>query len=132
MSTTICPTELIRDEIDCFLQAARKRCEYDPIPRRRTERRYHRSWPLQIHIAGIDVTTALHNASRNGLAFLSSRPINLETIIFIQLFCHDDERPRVPAVVRHATPNEHGYLIGCEFMLGNDLLCSQAVAHQGV
>ncbi len=132
MSTVICPVEMIRDEIDCFLEAARKRCEYDPVPRRRMERRYHRSWPLQVRMGGGEMTTALHNASRNGLAFLSARPIGPGTIIFIHLFCHDDERPRVPAVVRHATPNEHGYLIGCEFMLEDDRLCSEAVGRQGV
>ncbi|NLX14979.1 MAG: PilZ domain-containing protein [Phycisphaerales bacterium] len=126
MRTITGPSELIRGEIDCFLQAARRRSEYDPVPRRRTDRRYHRSWPLQVRIAGIEISTALHNASRNGLAFLSARPVNPGTIIFINLFCHDDDRPRVPAVVRHATHNDHGYLIGCEFLL-EDYLCSQAV-----
>lgn len=127
MITLTCPIELIRGEIECFLQAARRRAEYDPIPRRRTDRRYHRSWPLQVRMADAEMTTALHNASRHGLAFLAVRPVNPGTIIYIQLFCHDDDRPRVPAVVRHTTPNEHGYLIGCEFILEDERLCSEAV-----
>jgi hypothetical protein len=38
-------------------------------------------------------------------------------IVYVRLFWHDDECPRVPALVRHSTSTKNGYLVGCEFIL---------------
>jgi hypothetical protein len=121
------PVEVIRCEVERFVEAARKRSESDPDPRRRTTRRYHRSWPLAIWFNGLDFGAALHNASDQGLAFLSNCPIARDQVVFIKLFGYDDDCPYVPVVVRHSTRTEHGFLIGCEFQLADEALCREAL-----
>lgn len=121
------PTDVIREEIERFVDVAQRRSDSQPASRRRTTERYHRSWPLTVAVNGLEFSAALHNASRPGLAFLSSLPIPPDTVVFVRLFSHNPAAPRVPALVRHATPGEHGYLIGCEFMPDNEDLCCQAL-----
>jgi len=118
---------ILRKEIDRFLDSARKRSECEAIHRRRAKRRYHRSWPLMVIYDSIELSVALHNASELGIAFLSSRMIPEDTTVFIKLFCHEDFGPCVPAIVRHQTPSDHGFLIGCEFDLSNHHICMKAM-----
>ncbi len=127
MSVITDPTEVLRGEVASFIEEARRRSEVDPIHRRRADRRYHRSWPLKVLIGARDISAALHNASNLGLGFMSTLPVEPNTVVFLKLFCHVRGRPRVPAVVRHATPVDHGYLVGCEYLLNDVQLCDQAV-----
>lgn len=123
---------VIRREIERFLEAARERAEPDLDRRRRAQRRYHRSWPLLVCVPngnnlGKDLGVPLHNASSLGIAFLSPMHIDVGSVVFIKLFWHEELCPRVPAVVRHATPTGHGYLVGCEFTLADEGICKRAV-----
>jgi hypothetical protein len=129
MNTTIqvSPTDVIRDEIARFVEAARKRSESDPDQRRRTQRRYHRSWPLRVCLGQNLLTVALHNASPLGMAFLTSQSIMLDQVIFVKLFCNDDHCPYVPAIVRHVTCKDYGTLVGCEFLSDDENLCNEAL-----
>lgn len=134
MSTVVSvyePTVVVRQEVSRFLEAARKRSEHDGHHRRRARRRHHRSWPLTVSISGKpfsrDVSVALHNASELGIGFLSPIRMLAGSTVYIKLFCYDDFCPRVPALIRHVTPTEHGFLVGCEFDLGNEAACNRAV-----
>jgi hypothetical protein len=104
-----------------FVAAARQRGEYHIHSRRRAKRRYHRSWPLAIALPRGDdfaeTSAALHNVSVQGVAFLTRFPLNPGTRVYVRPFWHDEACPRIPAMVRHATPTAAGYLIGCEFVL---------------
>jgi hypothetical protein len=119
--------DIIRSEVERFTDVARQRSESDPVQRRRSRRRYQRSWPLAVMLDGADVSAALHNASDEGIAFLSHNPVMPDTVVFIKLFCYDESAAYVPAVVRHSTSTEHGYLIGCEFALSDEALCREAI-----
>ena len=115
--------EVLRREIERFMELARRRSEWDEDRRRRGRRRYCRSWPLLICVGenGIECAefcVALHNASELGLAFRTNRELETGTQIAIRLFWHDDAAPLVPAVVRHCSSIRGGMLIGCEFILG--------------
>jgi hypothetical protein len=125
---------VIRREIERFLEAARERAELDLDRRRRAQRRYHRSWPLLVCVPGgrtlgKDMGVPLHNASALGIAFLAPVHIQVGSVVFIKLFWHEDLSPRVPAVVRHATPTGHGYLVGCEFALADETICRRALEY---
>lgn len=119
-----CSADVLRREVERFLEAAQRRCEVQHHPRRRSRRRYHRSWPLQIvlnHNEPLqEFGAALHNASELGIAFFSARTFPVGTRILLRLFWHDERSPLVPVVVRHNTPTEHGHLIGCEFAIRNE------------
>lgn len=136
------PVVAVRHEIDRFVEAARKRSEHDPSQRRRSCRRYHRSWPLLVSFdrapfgmgehadlndEHADISVALHNGSELGIGFLSPQSMIIGATVFIKLFAYDDGCPRVPAVVRHVTPTVHGYLIGCEFDAANEYACSRGL-----
>ena len=127
------PASVLRDVIERFVEAARQRGEYHVHARRRSRRRYHRSWPLSVSpvSAGlpanagspadvdqpVEATVALHNASQQGIAFLAPRAMDPGAMLLVKLFWHDDDCPRVPAVVRHCTSTKTGYLVGCEFLV---------------
>ncbi len=115
------PISVLREVISRFFDEAQRRCEQQPAAQRRTERRFHRSWPLAIrlHRGGVEreIGVALHNASQHGIAFLSPLPFETDAVVRIRLFWHDEECPLVPAVVRHCTFGGRGYLVGCEFVL---------------
>jgi len=125
-------TKRVQEEIQRFIRIAQERSEYDYDRRRRTQRRYHRSWPLLVYVPGatgeLDVSAALHNASPLGIAFLTPVTIQANAVVFIKLFWHDPESIRVPALVRHTTPTEHGYLVGCEFSQDDDTMCEMAMS----
>jgi len=125
------PAVVVQREICRFLEAARKRSEHDGHHRRRARRRHARSWPLLVSISGKpfepDVSAALHNASDLGIGFLSPVSLLVGSTVYVKLFCYDDFCPRVPATVRHVTPTEHGFLVGCEFDLNNPDACNRAV-----
>jgi len=108
-------------EIGRFIQAVRQRSEVDEDRRRRARKRYRRSWPMSIAFRddckAAEHSVALHNASELGVAFLSTRCIEENRTIYLRLFWHDEQSPRIPAVVRHITPVRDGFLIGCEFTL---------------
>ncbi len=114
----------LQREIDRFLVCVRQRGHTQATGHRRKELRHERSWPLQIErldlpdSAGLSV--ALHNASASGIAFLTADVIPPDTMIEVQLFWQRDAGPTVPAIVRHATATEHGYLIGAEFLVDDD------------
>lgn len=111
--------ETLQNEIAKFIDAASRRAEVDGARRRRHRMRYHRSWPLAVYdieqATGACFTAALHNASTQGIAFLTKRRFDLDSTVLIRLFWHDDQSPQVPAVIRHVTPTREGYLVGCEF-----------------
>ena len=125
------PTVVVRREVSRFLEAARKRSEHDTHHRRRSRRRHHRSWPLLISVNGkpfdSDISAALHDASDLGIGFLSPVSMMIGATVYLKLFCYDDFCPRVPAVVRHVTKTKHGFLVGCEYELGNEAACNRAV-----
>ena len=102
-----------------FVEFTQQRSEVDPNRRRRQRYRYQRSWPLTIvescSDSATEMTAALHNASDQGIAFLSRRAFERGAVLLVRLFWHDEQSPRVPAVVRHTTPTAEGYLVGCEF-----------------
>lgn len=113
------PAELER-EIARFMEAASKRSEVDLHYYRRRQRRHHCSWPLAIldpcDPEQCEHNAALHNATTLGIAFLSRQPFECGQQLLIRLFWHDEGATRTPAVVRHCTPTDHGYLTGCEFV----------------
>lgn len=125
------PVAVVRAELTRFLEAAQKRSEHDGHHRRRARRRHHRSWPLLVSISGrasdADISAALHNASELGIGFLSPVRMLVGSTIYIKLFSYDDFCPRVPATVRHVTQTRHGFLVGCEFEMNNEVACAQAV-----
>lgn len=102
-----------------FVEFTQQRSDVDPNRRRRQRYRHQRSWPLTIlessNASAAEMTAALHNASEQGIAFLSRRPFERGMVLLIRLFWHDEESPRIPALVRHTTPTAEGYLVGCEF-----------------
>jgi len=110
---------VIEQEIKRFMDSAVRRSEMDGVRRRRQRVRYHRSWPLAVfdpnQMPGTCVAAALHNASNQGIAFLTHRQFDIGATVLIRLFWHDDQSPKAPAVIRHVTPTVDGYLIGCEF-----------------
>ena len=117
------PVEVLRQEIERFMELARQRSEWDDDRRRRGRRRYCRSWPLLIcldddPLAPQEIGVALHNASELGIAFRTGQSIKPGMRVAVRLFWHDDTAPMIPAVVRHSTPLGGGFLIGCEFMVG--------------
>jgi len=111
--------DVFRAEITRFVGAAKDRSDRHARGWRRSQDRYRRSWPLVVGVQKptgyVDLSVALHDASLSGIAFLSPVAISDSSAVFIKLFWHEPDCPRVPAVVRHVTPTEHGYLIGCEF-----------------
>ncbi|MCB9849502.1 MAG: PilZ domain-containing protein [Phycisphaerales bacterium] len=111
---------MVRRVIDRFIEETHRRCEWYGVPARRRERRFHRTWPLSVSYRHkgehIQIGVALYNASPGGIAFLGPHPVNRDEIVRIQLFWHDDECPRVPAIVRHCTRRADAFLVGCEFM----------------
>jgi hypothetical protein len=130
-SPSYAPVVVVRREIGRFIEAARKRSEHDPHHRRRSRRRHHRSWPLLVSLSGKpfepDISVALHNASELGIGFLSPVTMLAGTTVFLKLFSYDDFCPRVPAIIRHVTSTEHGFLVGCEFEVANEHACNRAV-----
>ena len=112
---------VLQEVILRFVEAAQQRSEFEVDQRARSRRRYHRSWPLSVVMNVddqlIDMGVALHNASDQGIAFLSPRSVEAGEKLFVRLFWHDEECPRVPAIVRHCTATKTGYLVGCEFVL---------------
>lgn len=123
---------MIRREIDRFLEAARKRSDiHRHHHRRRARRRHHRSWPLLVSVSGKpfehEISAALHNASELGIGFLSPVSMLAGSTVYLKLFSYDDFCPRVPARVRHVTSTEHGFLVGCEFELADEAVCSRAI-----
>lgn len=65
------------------------------------------------------VLATLHNLSVNGLAMRTRRPIPTDTKLSIalhqpELSCYGE------AIVRHCTRAHPGYLVGLEFLFGND------------
>ncbi len=110
----------ITREIARFLEMAQQRCEVHSHPRRRTRRRYHRSWPMTVRLghdeAMEEFAVALHNASEMGIAFLCCREVLVDERVGIKLFWHERDGAFVPAVVRHCTPTHHGHIVGCEFV----------------
>jgi hypothetical protein len=126
-------SDQIRGEIARFIQITQERSESDSNhQRRRARRRHQRSWPLTVSAPlGTtirDISVALHNASPLGLAFLSPVTIRDGSVVFLRLFWHERRGRWVPAIVRHATPTEHGYLIGCEFSAEDESLCQIALS----
>jgi len=101
------------------MNSACRRAEVEAPRRRRKRVRYSRSWPLAVfepnRVAGVCVAAALHNASAQGIAFLTHRRFDVGATVLVRLFWHDDQSPQVPAVIRHVTATPDGYLVGCEF-----------------
>jgi len=111
----------VRGVIDRFMVETQRRAEPRGTQDRRDEERIHRTWPLVVRIANghheVRLSAALYNASSHGIAFLAPLPVTVGTRIEIQLFWHDDNSTRVPAIVRHCEAHLNHQLIGCEFIL---------------
>ncbi len=107
-------------EIDEFIRGARENGFRSGDTRRRAARQYHRAWPVLVSFDNgrhcDELSVPLRNVSDTGLGFVASRPIDVGSKVFIKLFWQDQTRPRLPAVVRHTTLVDEGYLIGCEFL----------------
>ena len=122
------PAATIRREIDRFIAFLRKRSHPETPGALRAETRYRRSWPLLIapqdrtrdRHTDHHVAVALRDASTSGLAFFASQPFPLDSIVMVRLFWQDQTSPPVPAVIRHTTQTEHGYLVGAEFLVEDD------------
>lgn len=122
------PAATLRREIDRFIAFLRKRSHPETPGPLRAETRYRRSWPLLIapqdrtqdRRADHHISVALSDASPSGVAFLSSQPFPLDSIVMVRLFWQDQTSPQVPAVIRHTTQTEHGYLVGAEFLVEDD------------
>ena len=118
------PAATLRREIDRFIAFLRKRSHPETPGPLRAETRYRRSWPLLIGQQGRHpddhVAVALSDASPSGVAFLASQPFPLDSIVMVRLFWQDQTSPPVPAVIRHTTQTEHGYLVGAEFLVEDD------------
>ncbi|GJM24286.1 MAG: hypothetical protein DHS20C16_07010 [Phycisphaerae bacterium] len=110
----------IREVLLRFLAISQRRCDSNRATGRRDYLRHKRTWPLAI-IDPKDPTceeaAALHNASVGGIAFLYRRSIDVGSIVRLRLFWGDADSPLVPAVVRHRTLTENGFLIGCEYLV---------------
>ena len=128
MSTITKPVEVIEapapeSVIIRFIENVRCRSESDGEQRRRSIRRYHRSWPLEVGLpadqGGGTMTVALHNGSYQGISFLCLVKVTVDSRLTVRLFWHDEGCPMIPVVVRHVTPTPNGYLVGCEFDLRN-------------
>lgn len=120
----------IRREIAKFVAITRRRSEGDLYLGRRSTRRHYRTWPLLISpLDGAnegDVSVALYNASDSGVAFRTVRAFRREQLIAVKLFWHDPRGYRVPAVVRHCEKTDHGFIVGCEFVLSDPELAARA------
>jgi len=130
MPTAGAVSSLMRREIDRFIAAARERSEFDIDTRRRSMRRYYRSWPLLVSTFRADgeISAALHSASANGIGFLCPRQFPVGRIVLVKLFWHEEAGLRVPAIVRHASPYRDTILVGCEFALDDEAACQAGLA----
>ncbi|MFQ5491834.1 MAG: PilZ domain-containing protein, partial [Phycisphaerae bacterium] len=121
---------LMRGEIERFMASARVRSEVDLNTRKRSHRRYHRSWPLLVSDAqGItEVSAALHDASAMGIGFLCDASLEVGSLVFIKLFWLEDSGLRVPAVVKHISDHRRATLVGCKFAVDDPAACAAAYA----
>lgn len=123
---------LLRREVDRFIRAVGQRSYLDPANGCRRRPRYHRSWPLLVSMSDADgpqeVPAALHDASRGGVGFLCQQPLRAGARLYVKLFWNDHASYRIPAVVRHASPTAHGWLVGCAFVIDDETACEQAVS----
>ncbi len=122
---------LFEREIRRFQEYARLRATKDPEMRRRSQQRYHRSWPLLIsHIDNgvfIEHSAALHDACDHGIGFMCDELHAMDAQLFVRLFWYDSTALRIPAAVRHVTTTPQGNLIGTEFQLHDLQACEMAL-----
>ena len=114
----------LRGEIVELVNSARQQGYRNVDLRRRAKRYYHRSWPILVSYrngqCSDELSVPMRDVSELGIGFLSSDPFEVGSSVFIKVFWYDRSRPRLPAVVRHVTVSEDGYIIGCEFVFGTD------------
>ena len=114
----------VRIELARFLIVTQKRSHTTIAGHRREVTRHRRTWPLTFALSCDDgapeFSAALHDASPQGVGFLCDRRVAVGATIQLKLFAYSDSVLRVPAVVRHVTRRQHGYLIGCEFAIDTD------------
>ncbi len=114
---------LIREVLLRFLAISQRRCDSTRATGRRAFLRHKRTWPLAIidpKDPSREESAALHDASIGGIAFLYRRSIDVGSIIRLRLFWSESDSPLVPAVVRHRTLTDDGFLIGCEYLVSLD------------
>lgn len=113
-----------RQEIDAllnrFLDEAPRR-GFSPRDRRRAgERLYHGHWPILVSFLSGDrsyeLGAALYNISSRGLAFTTFESIDVGSRVWVKLVRADQDRPRIPCVVRHQSEHSDGYMVGCEIL----------------
>lgn len=123
--------ELFEREIERFRRFARQRSTSHPPTWRRKSRRYHRSWPLLIATCERscvqEYSAALHDASDDGIGFMTDHMFEAGEVVYLQLFWHEAGALRIPAVVRHVNPTPQGILVGCEYALANVDACEAAL-----
>ncbi len=103
-----------------FLAISQRRCDSTRATGRRAHLRNQRTWPLALidpQNPTCEESAALHDASIGGIAFLYRRSIDVGSIVRLRLFWGEEDCPLVPAVVRHRTLTDDGFLIGCEYMI---------------
>ncbi len=110
----------VREILLRFLALSQRRCDTTRATGCRTHRRHQRTWPLAIidpRNPACEESGALHDASVGGIAFLYRRSIDVGSIVRLRLFWSESDCPLVPAVVRHRTLTNDGFLIGCEYLI---------------
>ncbi|HNO76460.1 MAG TPA: PilZ domain-containing protein [Phycisphaerae bacterium] len=123
MDTKPSSNVLIREVLLRFLAISQRRCDSNRTTGRRAHPRHNRTWPLAVidtKHPGCEEAAALHDASNGGIAFLYRRSIDVGSIVRLRLFWSDADSPLVPAVVRHRTLTDDGFLIGCEYLVSLD------------
>jgi hypothetical protein len=117
-------------EIARFLHSTIRRSNSDLYYNRRTEMRYHRSWPMFVARLDVkqpqDVSVTLYDISREGVGFYCDDGFPIGTPIAVKLFWSDPTSPRVPAVVQHNKITLEGTLVGAQFVLNDTQMCKLA------
>lgn len=125
------PCGVIRREVERFLTQARQRGEGDGEQRRKVRRRRQQCWPLLVSFGGRpgdrDYRATLHDASEHGIALVLEASVPVGTTVYVKLFASMEFCPRVPALVKHVTRRQGGYLIGCEYVLEDATVCERAL-----
>lgn len=117
-------------EIERFQRYARLRSTTDQFTVRRRALRCQRSWPLVIgsHAAGalVEHSAALHDASCDGIGFMTEHRYEANQLVFVRLFWHDPAALWIPAIVRHVQDTSGARLVGTQYAFSDPKACDLA------
>lgn len=120
-------THIMEREIQRFVERAAKIANSSLYRNRRASTRYHRAVPILYARlddgAHHDESATLQDVSSDGLAFYCDHGLCVGSILAVKLFWSDTEAHRVPAIVRHCTITQQGFLIGAEFAVNHPDAC---------